>query len=200
MTVPGRHPLPPRSGYTGPLAVQRIPKSRTWLRLYRAERDPIFFGTTRRSRFDAARGEFGVCYVARQIGGAFVETMVRDGIREISERRLRSYRVGEITLSRGLKLVDLAGKGLVRMGVDARLNTGDYRVAQRWSSAFYAHSDRPDEILYPSRHDPEQQLAALFDRTETLLKCKPCGTLRRYLGDEAFFRLLDHYDVALLSE
>ncbi len=198
MAAPGRHPTPPRGGYTASLAIQRVPKSHIWFRLYRAQYDSLHFGTTQRSRFDAAHGEFGVLYVARQIAGAFIETLVRDGKREISEDRLEGFHVAEITASRGLTLVDLAGKGLVRMGVDARLNTGDYRMAQRWASAFFAHADKVDGILYPSRHDPRRHLAALFDRTKALLTAKPCGTLRSYLGDDEFFRLLDHYDIALL--
>lgn len=198
MAAPGRHPSPPHGGYTGSLAIQRVPRQHIWLRLYRTQYDPLHFGMTRGARFDAAKSEFGVLYIARQIAGAFVETLVRDGIREISEERLQSLHVTEITVSRGLKLVDLAGKGLVRMGVDGRLNSGDYRIAQRWSSAFFAHADDADGILYPSRHDPKQRLAALFDRAEPLLTCKPCGTIRSYLGDHEFFRLLDHYDIALL--
>lgn len=198
MTALGRHPAPPRGGYKGSLALQRVPKNHSWFRLYRSKYDPVHFGATRLGRFDAANGEFGVLYVARQVAGAFIETLVRDGIREISEKRVQSYQVAEVTPSRGLKLVDLAGKGLVRMGVDARLNTGDYRIAQRWSSAFHAHPDKSDGILYPSRHDPKQQLAALFDRTESFLKSKNHGTVYAYLDDHEFFRLLDHYDIALL--
>lgn len=173
MTAPGRHPPPPRGGSTRSLAIRRVPKNHTWFRLYRNNYDALHFGMTRRSRFDAPNGEFGVLYVARQIAGAFIETLVRDGIRELSEERIESYQITGITVSRGLKLVDLAGKGLVRIGVDARLNTGDYRIAQRWSLAFFAHPDKPDGILYPSRHDPKQHLAALYDRTESLLTSKP---------------------------
>lgn len=198
MTAPGRHPAPPRGGYTGSLAIRRVSKNHTWFRLYHAQYDPLHFGTTRRGRFNAAKREFGVLYVARQSAGAFIETMVRDGTREIPEDVIRRFHVAEITASRGLKLVDLAGKGLIRMGVDARLNTGDYRIAQRWSSAFFAHPDKADGILYPSRHDPKQHLAVLFGRHESLLTSKLCGTIRSYLGDQEFFRLLDHYNIALL--
>lgn len=157
MAAPGDHPFPPRSGYTGALAMTWIPKDRTWFRLYRHRYAPLHFGTTRRARFDAARGEFGVLYAARQIAGAFVETLARGGVRAVSHERLQRYRVAEIAASRAVSLVDLTGRGLVRMGVDRRLTTGAYQIAQRWSSAFFAHRDRPDGILYASRHDPGQQ-------------------------------------------
>jgi len=198
MTGSGRHPAPPRGGHTGPLAIQRVRKNHTWFRLYRHQYDPLHFGMTRRSRFDAPNGEFGVLYVARQCAGAFIETLVRDGIRELPNDVIKRFHVAEITASRGLKLIDLAGKGLVRMGVDGRLATGDYRIAQRWSKVFYDHPDGVDGILYPSRHDPKQHLAALFDRTHPLLRGESCGTVRNYLGDQEFFRLLDHYGIALL--
>ena len=118
MTAPGDHRLPPPGGYTGALATTRIPKERTWFRLYRHPYAPLHFGTTRRARFDAARGEFGVLYAARQIAGAFVETLARGGVRTISQERLQRYRVAEIAASRAVSLVDLTGRGLVRMGVD----------------------------------------------------------------------------------
>ena len=164
MTAPGDHPLPPSGGYTGALATKRIPKERTWFRLYRHPYAPLHFGATRRARFDAARGEFGVLYAAREIAGAFVETLARGGVRTVAQERLQRYRVAEIAASRAVSLVDLTGRGMVRMGVDGRLTTGAYQIAQRWSSAFFADRGRPDGILYASRHDPGQQLAALFDR------------------------------------
>jgi len=154
MGPPRPLPVPPVEGYSGPLAIVRVPKNQSWLRLFRKEHDPVHFGRTGQTRFNAPAGEFGLLYVARRVAGAFVETLVRDGRRELSEARLDGYRVAELEVSRGLKLVDLAGKGLVRMGLDARLNSGDYRVAQRWSSAFHDHPDAPDGILYTSRHDP----------------------------------------------
>ena len=198
MTAPGDHPLPPAGGYAGSLALTRIPKNRTWFRLYRHPYAPLHFGTTRRARFDAARGEFGVLYVARQIAGAFVETLARGGVRTISQERLQRYRIAEIAASRVVSLVDLTGRGLVRMGVDGRLTAGAYQIAQRWSSAFFAHRDRPDGILYGSRHDPGPQLAALFDRTAPCLTATLHGPLRNHLGDDAFFHLLDDYDIGLL--
>ncbi len=136
-------------------------------------------------------------YLARQINGSFVEVFCRRPGRRLSETHIRQFHVAEIQASRGLKLIDLAGRGLVRMGLDARLCSGSYKRAQEWSRAFYEHPDQADGVLYPSRHDPKQQLAALFDRTETLLKVRECGPLDDYLGKD-FFALLDHYEIALL--
>ena len=169
MTAPGDHPLPPPGCCTGALAMTRIPKAQTWFRLYRYPYAPLHFGSTRRARFDAARGEFGVLYAARQIAGAFVETLARGGVRTVSQERLQRYRVAEIAVSRAVSLVDLTGRGMVRMGVDGR-----------------------------SRHDPGQQLAAFFDRAASCLTATLHVPLRDHLGDDAFFRLLDDYDIGLL--
>ncbi|MXY66225.1 MAG: RES family NAD+ phosphorylase [Gammaproteobacteria bacterium] len=72
-----------------------------------------------------------------------------------------------------------------------------YATSQSWSQAFYEHPENADGILYPSRHDPQQVLAALFDRSQSLLTVKRHGTLRDHLGN-SFFGLLDHYGMALL--
>ncbi len=167
------------------------------MRLFRKNHEPDFFGKTGDNRFDSPDQDFGVLYLARQLNGSFVEVFCRDKRRRIVESTLQQYHVAEFTASRSLKLVDLAGKGFVRMGLDARLTTGNYQTAQHWSRAFYEHPDKVDGILYTSRHDPKQQLAALFDRSQSLFTVKESGTLSEYMGSE-FYPLLDHYDIALL--
>ncbi len=179
------------------LPTVRVTRQHTWLQLYRKNQDPVFFGRTGDNRFDSSDQSFGVCYLARHINGSFVEVFCRDKLRRLTEIRLKQYHVAEMTTSRSLKLVDLAGKGLVRLRLDARLTTGNYKTAQLWSRAFHNHPDQADGILYRSRHDPKQQLVALFDRSQSLLSAKLCGALSAYMGNE-FYPLLDHYDIALL--
>jgi hypothetical protein len=170
------------------------------MRLYRSKYPPLHFGRTGQSRFDAPDASFGVLYVARQPKGAFAETFCRHGgaLRPLYEVELNQYILAEVTSARSLKLADFAGKGLARMGLDSRLSTGDYRIAQRWAATIHSHPDQPDGILYPSRHDPKQQLAALFDRSKSVLRVRRLGTLRSHLGDREFFELLDHYGIALI--
>ena len=137
-------------------------------------------------------------YLGRQVQGSFVEVFCRKPQRRITETQLQQYCVAEFRSSRGLKLIDLAGKGLVRMGLDARLSTGSYKLAQEWARAFHDHPDQADGILYRSRHDPTQQLAAIFERSQPILRVEQHGNLQDYLGVENFFALLDHYEIALL--
>lgn len=157
----------------------------------------MYFGITGNNRFDPPNKEFGVMYIARQSAGAFVEVFCRDGVRILDIEEVKRYHVAEIHMSKSLKLIDLAGKGLVRMGLDASLSTGSYALAQAWSKAFYDHPEQADGLLYPSRHDPKQHLAAVFDRSQNTLSVKQHGSIIDYLGDE-FYGLLDHYDIALL--
>ena len=85
------------------------------------------------------------------------------------------------------------------MGLDARICTGDYRLAQQWAHAFHEHPDQADGILYVSRHDPQQKLAALFNRARPLLTVRECGSFPDYMGGGGnLFMILDRYNIALL--
>ena len=155
----------------------------------------MHFGSTGDNRFDSPG--VATLYLARQMRGSFVEVFCRTSQRRVTQSQLRQYRVAEFQASRGLKLIDLAGKGLIAMGLDARLASGSYKLAQEWARAFHEHPDQADGILYRSRHDPNQQLAAVFERSQPLLRATKHGALQDYLGDE-FYALLDHYEIALL--
>ena len=198
MARPRRHARPTRSLFDAPLATTRVARQHSWVRLHRAGYSPLYSGSSGENRFDTPGS--GTLYLARKIEGSFVEVFCRTphrGTSRITEAHLEQYRVAEFRSSRGLKLVDLAGKGLVKMGLDARLATGSYKLAQEWAGAFQEHPDQPDGILYRSRHDPKQRLAAIFERAQPVFELNQCGTLRDYLGDD-FYVLLDRYQVALL--
>ena len=130
----------------------------------------MFFGTSRSSRFDDPKGKFGVLYLATELEGAFVEgCLVDSGLGMtgplLGERFLRSRCLAEIRFSKPINVVDLTGSGLAAIGADARLSSGDYQTAQRWSRAIWSHPRRPDGIMYRSRHNPQLLCAAVFDRT-----------------------------------
>jgi hypothetical protein len=199
--APAPHPLPPEDFHTRRLALVRLPPGVRWFRFHAREHGPLFFGRTRLNRFDDPEGGYGVLYVARQLEGAFIERFLRDpGPYQhlLTESQLEAALLSGLRAARSLRLVDLAGRGLARMGVDGQLATGDYAIAQRWSSAFYHHPDRPDGLQYRSRHNPGLLCAALFDRLKNALTCETYGTLREHLGEPAFFRLLDRYGVGLI--
>lgn len=180
-----------------PLALTRVPENQQWFRLHEDRFAPMHFRSSGNNRFDSPDGRFGTLYLAEQIDGAFVEVFCRQRQRQISEEFLAQIHVAEFRSTQSLRLVDLAGKGLIRMGLDARICTGDYGIAQQWSRAFYEHPDQVDGIIYVSRHDPGEKLVALFDRAQSALTVYERGAFPDYMRGN-FFSLLDRYDMALL--
>lgn len=179
------------------LALTQVPENQQWFRLHRDRFVSMHFSSSGSNRFDSPDGRFGTLYLAEQIGGAFVEVFCRQQQRQISEEFLARIHVAEFRTTRSLRLVDLAGKGLIRMGLDARICTGDYGIAQQWSRAFYEHPDQADGIIYVSRHDPREKLVALFDRAQPALTLCGQEPFLNYMG-ESLFVLLDQYNMALL--
>ena len=160
---PGRHPEPPPdlARRSLPLLTTRQP----WFRIYRLSYAPLHFGRTGDNRFDLPDGKTGVCYVAANEAGAFIETLGHTtGRRVLTQSALQSRGIAELHTRRSLRLVDLTGAGLTRIGADERLCTGDYTVAQRWSAALYRHPQKPDGLYHRSRHDPDRLCAALYQR------------------------------------
>lgn len=112
---------------------------------------------------------------------AFVETFGQSmrrndqGISFVSEQDLARFCLCRIDATPGqgpLRLVDLAGAGLNRLGADGRLNTmtEDRGLPQRWALALYQHPQRPDGLFYRVRHDPARTGIALFDRVGDVLQ------------------------------
>lgn len=182
---PGPHPLPPDTlaDYSLPMIALTGP----WIRFHRCQRDPLHFGRTGDNRFDAPGGEFGVLYVARDAHAAFIETFgqVID-IRAITRIELDNRCLSWIDATRPLRVVDLTGPGLARLGADERLASGRYAEAQVWSLARWQHPARPDGIFYRSRHDPSHFSLGLFDRVAANLRV----VARQRLSDPAGATLL----------
>ncbi len=193
-------PQPPSDDFNRrELTLAHFAPESSWYRLHRTKHPPLFFGRTGKGRFDSPNSTFGTLYLAEELAGALVEVFCRQAIRAATEERLNSFHLAVFSARRKLALVDLTGPGPVKMGLgDARLTSGDYSIAQHWTQAFHEHPAKPDDLLYRSRHDPEQRLAAIYNRTEGLWACERPGTLRNRVGGKQFFALPDRYDFAIL--
>lgn len=161
-------PAPPAS-IPGALPVTEIAQSRQWWRIHRSEHPPVFFGPPEGQpptyRFDAPGGEYRILYLGQTLSAAFVETLLRNPRIPFVERAEIEKRSSSLlTHHNALKLVDLRGGGLSRIGLDSRLTSGSYTRAGQWALALWSHPDQPDGLLYRSRHDPNHICAALFDR------------------------------------
>jgi hypothetical protein len=153
VVLPEPHPEPLSDLNAQPLPTYMA--NGPWVRSHATLHSPLHFGRAGLNRFDAPGGQYGILYLAADIHGAFIETFGRAlGVRTITVARLASRLFTEVRQTRPLRVVDLTGPGLARIGADGRLSTGAYDLSQRWALALHEHPDRPDGLLYRSRHDP----------------------------------------------
>jgi hypothetical protein len=194
---PGRHPEPPADLDRRSLPI--IATHSPWFRIHQSRYAPLFFGRTGRYRFDAPVAEFGVLYAGNDAYCAFIETFGHSlDIRVVPMDELKRRELSRLTANRSLRLVDLTGAGLARLGADNRLCTGDYLLAQRWARAFWRHPDQPDGLLYRSRLDPARQCVAIFDRAQAIFAASSLGILADSLHRPLLASLLDTYGIGLL--
>ena len=79
---------------------------------------------------------------------------------------------------RPLRFIDLyAEGGQMRLGLDGRICTGSYAVAQAWSDALRKHPQKPDGILFPSRHELSLPSCAIYETVKAELDWERWGTL-----------------------
>jgi hypothetical protein len=125
-------------------------------------------------RFDSLSGRFGVLYVGLSLAAALVETLARNparrmvGYADIAARASCVIRSG-----RDLRIVRLHGSGLQQVGCDNAVSTGPYDACGAWADALWEHSERPDGLVYQSRHDSGELCIALFERTDLKLTADP---------------------------
>jgi hypothetical protein len=96
----------------------------------------------------------------------FAETFLRNPpVRILALDDLAGCSIATVEVRRDLRLVPIHGPSLARLGVTAELASGsDYAGSQLWSRALWEHSDKPDGILYRSRHDDSALSVAVYDR------------------------------------
>ncbi|MFW5968851.1 MAG: RES family NAD+ phosphorylase, partial [Persicimonas sp.] len=181
----------------------RLPISEVNVDLWRIYRntydDPLYYDRSPQSRFNAPDASFGVCYLATDLHGAFIETFGRSlGTNLVTRRALEERSAVRVVLLRTLRLVDLTGEGAAQLGVDARLSSGgDYKLPQMWSKAIFEHPDAVDGIIYRSRHDQARSCVAVFDRSADTLAVQRETTLASPKMRERLSRVLEHYQFAL---
>jgi hypothetical protein len=182
---PKPHPLP--SADFNQLSLPIIESHQTWYRLNPVGySSSIYFDQSGRGRFDHQQASYGILYVAEAIEGSFIECFGRNlGIKAVAEADIKTRNLFEITSNRSLRLVDLLGSGLVKIGADARVTSGSYTVSRAWVEAIYHHPQQVDGIRYYSRHDNDLVCCGLFERT------------KKYLTEINKLNLVDHHSVKL---
>jgi RES domain len=195
---PAPHPAPPSN-----LAVRELPIieiQSSWYRIHQTHHGALFFGTSGRNRFDAPNQAYSAMYVALQPHGAFIETFgSQTGIRVISEAELSLRSMSRLETRRKLRLVDLTGAGLAKLGADGRLCTGNHHLAQQWAFELWQHPMQADGIYYRARHDLDQYCAAIFNRTSELWSIQDTRLCNSRAFSATLADILDTYDFGLID-
>ena len=81
---------------------------------------------------------------------------------------------GDPEIAPAVLIVKLAGRPVAVKEYEpdppvALICTGPYENCSLWADEWFAHPDRPDGILYPSRHDPGETCIALFERNDLVV-------------------------------
>jgi hypothetical protein len=159
---------------------------------------PGFWGRTGHNRFDAPNSEYGVLYAAATFDGAFIETFGDLSPRTVSASSLTVRGSAAVAARRKLQLVDFAGAGLSRVGLDARICTDDHALSQEWSHALWSHPSQPDGIWYAARHDANERSVALFDRAASVVTVTALSGLMDDPQKISTARALEKYGFTLL--
>jgi len=162
--------------------------------------DPIYWSRRGRYRFDSPTAKYGVLYTGRTFETALLEVFGDQWVtlRITARDFLKEFDICEIRPERRLKVVNLSGKQLNRLGTDANIFASfAYDITQKWASFFMDHPDAPHGIRYPSRKNQRLHNFALFSTPEAIAAVT---ITRRYplLDHPRLFRLLQSYKVALV--
>lgn len=162
--------------------------------------DPIYWSRRGLYRLDSPVADYGVLYTGRTFETALLEVFGDQWLdsRIAARDFLKEFDVCELRLQRHLKVVNLSGKELNRLGTDANIFASlAYDVTREWARAFMEHPDKPQGIRYPSRKNERLHNFALFSTPAAIAAAR---VTRRYplLEHPHLFRLLQSYKVALV--
>ena len=201
---PGPPPLPPADLAAKSLPLHTVAAGAVLYRVHRTSRGVLHFGGSaepfERQRWDAPDASYGVCYLAEEDHIAFAETLLRDlDIDTVQQADLDARALAVVLARAPLRLVEMNGKHLRRVGADASVVQGSYDVTWEWSAALHAHPDAPHGIRYRARHDDSGLSVALFDRAQDRVEVVQTTPLNDPAMAPHLGRWLDRYQVRLTS-
>lgn len=190
-------PLPPADIDARQPLVQSVAAGTLLHRFHNAAYGPIFYDRADAGRLNAPHGSYGVLYAAQSVEGAFAEVFLRTpGQTSIGLDFLQTRAYVRLKAIRELKLVQLHGPGLSRLGATAEITHSGlpYTTAQEWSKALHSHPGNFDGIVYRSRHDDGEICAAIFDRASAAVT-EESRVLN--LDVDWFWRLMEKYNLGV---
>jgi hypothetical protein len=185
--------LPPKR-----LPLTEVRVGTRWIRIHSRGKKALWFGPITGSppihRCDDPLGRFRVCYLGTTIDVCFAETFLRNPpVRIVGLEDLATRSIATVEVRRELRLVSLHGPGLARLGTTTELASGSYTLSQAWSRALWEHTDRPDGLVFRSRHDDSALCVALYNRAKDNLAI---GANHSLTADSRLLtRLLKRYDL-----
>jgi RES domain len=186
------------------LKSQRLPLASVEGTLFRISHqwfvDPIYWSRRGVYRFDSPTAKYEVLYTGRTFETALLEVFGDSWMksRMTALTFLKEFDVCEIALGHRLKVVNLSGKRLNPLGIDASIFASlAYDNTQRWAVAFMEHTDAPHGIRYPSRKNERLHNFALFG-TPAAMAAVTISDRYPLLNHPHLFRLLQSYRVALI--
>ncbi len=182
------------------LPIETLRKGVRWYRVHRTVHEPLWFGsnpgTSVSGRFNAPKGEYGVCYFGDSLETAFSECLLRNPRHRIlaaHDLQERSVSVGRLV--KRLRLVALHGVGLGRLHITAETVHGPHETCRQLALALWNHTAMIDGISYRSRFDNDRLCYALFDRAAAAVQLDRTDGL---MSDPARLGgILDAYGVGL---
>ena len=201
---PGPLPLPHPELPTQTPLIFDLTKGAVLYRHHQIKRDPLYYGTTGKNRFDdpdcSTGHAFGVLYAAEEPHGAIIESCeISARSPAISGAYLQDRAIAKLELTSDLRFIDVfTTGGLRRIGVDSRLFAGSHEIAQHWSAALRTHPSKPDGIRYPARHDQTRAAYAVFSRPDNPFHVSSMGSLMDPANRSLLNDILSTYDVDLL--
>lgn len=141
-------------------------------RIHRRVHGPLFFGKTKKNRFDDPRGDkgaFGTLYAGLDAGCAFIECFGDSAGNVVSRRSLQNRSISKLAILRELNLVDITAEGAAWLGAAGEITAGEHALSQLWSQALYRHPQAPDGLYYRARHDQSRISVAIYSRAETAI-------------------------------
>lgn len=199
---------PPQGFEKRPLAISQVAKGSIWRRLYLSRHpdplgyafDPSRFSDPETSLVPPAR--FAVVYFGSSVKVCFVEAILRDrGVGRIKSfplewTELENWTCAELRVDETLRVVDLRGDHLVRMGVPTDVaRASSQELGRLWSRAFWSHDEKPDGIVYDSRLNGETNIA-IYDRA--LAKFSAVATPKLVACRSELARIIVDFDLAIV--
>jgi len=192
------------------LITTELTPDKPWFRFVLAQHpDPLGHGSGWKSRFADAEldqgrpARFEPLYFGSTFRSCFIEAVLRDqangqaGDWPLARSALTAWTCARIELARPLKVVDLTSTGPIgmRMPSDA-VRARHQQLGRLWSTAFHAHPDRVDGILYPSRFIQDTCLCVYADRALDALTLAVRDTLLAF--PEELADVLDTFRISLV--